>query len=79
MQQKDFKKNFKAFIWHGLFLAVASSFMDIDTIIPAMLIKAGGGEILLGFLTAIMIGGAGVLKLVFASLLSHKNEKNRSY
>ena len=33
--------NFYAFLWHAGFLAFAQNFMDIDTIIPAMLIELG--------------------------------------
>jgi len=57
-------------LWHAVFLALASNFMDVDTIIPSMLIKAGGNSVHLGFLTAIMLGGSSVLQLVFAPMLS---------
>jgi len=70
------KNNFIAFIWHGIFLALASNFMDVHTIIPSMLIKAGGNAIMLGILTAIMIGGASLMQIVFANYLSnHANKK----
>ncbi len=69
------KHNFFAFLWHSTFLALASSFMDVDTIIPSMLIKAGGDSIHLGILTAIMLGGSTLFQLVFASYLSNKNFK----
>ena len=52
------KVNFLSFLWHALFLALAKNFMDVNTIIPAMLIKSGGTTTDLGILTAIMIGGA---------------------
>lgn len=66
------KHNFRSFLWHAVFLALASNFMDVDTVIPSMLIKAGGNEIHLGILTAIMLGGAHFMQLVFASFLSGK-------
>jgi MFS family permease len=69
--------NFFALLWHAIFLALASNFMDVDTIIPAMLIKAGGGKIHLGFMTAIMLGGATVLQLVFAGFISHRPRKKK--
>ena len=69
------KVNFRAFIWHGIFLSLASNFMDVHTIIPSMLIKAGGGAILLGILTTIMVGGSGLMQIVFASFLSNKMHK----
>ena len=62
-------------MWHAVFLALASNFMDVDTIIPSMLIKAGGNSVLLGFLTAIMLGGSGVFQLIFAPILSKNSLK----
>lgn len=67
--------NFGALLWHASFLALATNFMDVDTIIPAMLINAGGGEIHLGFMTAIMLGGSTFLQLVFAGFISHRPRK----
>jgi hypothetical protein len=52
------KKNFHAFLWHASFLAIAKNFMDVDTVIPAMLLNAGGTQVHVGILTAIMIGGS---------------------
>lgn len=75
---EESKHNFFAFLWHAAFLALASSFMDVDTIIPSMLIKAGGTPIHLGALTAIMLGGSTLFQLVFASYLSNKSLK-RNY
>jgi len=69
--------NFFALLWHAIFLALASNFMDVDTIIPAMLINAGGGKIHLGFMTAIMLGGSTVLQLVFAGFISHRSRKKK--
>ena len=76
--EKQSKHNFFAFLWHTAFLALASSFMDVDTIIPSMLIKAGGTPIHLGILTAIMLGGAMLFQLVFANYLSNKKYKKSS-
>jgi len=64
-------RNYKAFIWHGLFLALASNFMDVNTVIPSMLIKVGANSVHLGFLTAIMIGGSSFMQLIFSAALSN--------
>ncbi|MEA3496934.1 MAG: MFS transporter [Bacteroidota bacterium] len=69
--------NFKSFLWHSIFLALASNFMDIDTIIPSMLIKAGGTPMHLGLLTAIMLGGTKIFQLIFASDISKKTFKKK--
>ncbi len=77
LTEKNSKINFNAFLWHSTFLAFASNFMDVDTIIPSMLIKAGGNSIHLGFLTAIMLGGSSLFQLVFAGFLSNKSLKKK--
>ncbi len=71
------RRNFVAFLWHALFLAFASNFTDINTIIPTMMIRAGGTPVHLGILTAIMVGGASFMQLVFVFFLARKREKKR--
>jgi len=72
------KRNFKAFVWHAVFLALTKNFADINTVIPTMLIQAGGTPFHLGMLTAIMIGGSKFMHIFFAAFLTHK-EKSRNY
>jgi MFS family permease len=69
--------NFKAFLWHAVFLALATNFMDIDTIIPSMLVNAGGNAIHIGLLTAIMLGGASFFQLLFSGLIAKKPQKKK--
>ena len=69
------QRNYYAFLWHAVFLALATNFMDVDTIIPAMMVDAGGSSLQLGILTAIMLGGARLAQLFFASFLNNKNFK----
>lgn len=71
IEKRASSRNYKAFIWHGLFLALASNFMDVNTVIPSMLIKVGANSVHLGFLTAIMIGGASFMQLIFSAALSN--------
>ncbi|MEA3458410.1 MAG: MFS transporter [Candidatus Thermoplasmatota archaeon] len=69
------KNNYYSFLWHATFLALAQNFMDINTIIPAMVIDAGGKAVQVGILTAILIGGGKVSQLFFAPFLSNKQYK----
>ncbi len=71
------KRNFKAFIWHAVFLALAQKFMDVNTVIPTMLIQAGGTPVHLGILTAVMVGGNGFMGIFFASFLTHRERKRK--
>jgi MFS family permease len=69
--------NFKSFLWHATFLAFAKNFMDVDTIIPAMLVEAGGNAMHIGIMTAIMMGGSSFTQLFFAPYLSNKTFKKK--
>lgn len=69
------KHNFRAFVWHAGFLALAKNFTDTDTIIPAMITEAGGGALHIGIMTAIMLGGSSITQLFFAPGISNKNYK----
>jgi len=71
------KSNYRALIWHGIFLSLATNFMDIDTIIPSMLLNAGGNAFLLGILTTIMVGGSSLMQIVFAGYLSNRTRKKK--
>jgi len=63
--------NFFAFLWHAVFLAFAQNFMDVDTVIPAMLIESGGGAVHVGIMAAIMMGGSSFTQLFFAPYISN--------
>ncbi len=76
-EEQESSKNFKAFIWHAAFLALASNFMDVDTVIPAMLVKVGGNSIHMGILTTIMIGGSSFMQLFFSGFLSNQSFKKK--
>jgi MFS family permease len=68
-------RNYWSFLWHATFLAIASAFMDVDTIIPSMLINAGGTSVHVGILTAILIGGTRLSQLFFAPFINSKPNK----
>ena len=71
------KRNFKSLLWHAGFLALAQVFMDVDTIVPAMLVDAGGNAVQIGILTAIMLGGSSFTQLVYAPFISNYHFKKK--
>lgn len=75
LSEKISKHNFRAFLWHATFLAFAKNFMDVDTVIPAMIVESGGGALHIGFMTAIMLGGSSFTQLFFAPYISNKSYK----
>ena len=71
------KRNFFSLLWHAGFLAFAQSFIDVDTIIPSMIVDAGGTAVHIGILTAIMLGGSSFTQLLFAPIISNFSFKKR--
>lgn len=67
-----------AFYWHAFFLAVTTSFTEVNTVMPALVLKAGGTEVAVGVLTAIMLGLPLITQLVFAGFL-HTRERKKPY
>lgn len=70
-------KNTVYFYWHAFFLALTKNFMDVNTVIPALLISAGGTEFHLGLLTTITIGGSKFSRIFFGGWLSPKPFKKK--
>ena len=66
------KRNFIAFNWHAFWLALAQTFADKNTVLPGLILLAGGGQFEIGLLTSIMIGIPLISQLLFASYLTQK-------
>lgn len=71
LEPKTSQHNYAALLWHASFLAFAKNFIDVDTIIPAMVVQSGGNAIHIGIITAIMMGGSKVTQLFFAPWISN--------
>lgn len=71
------KRNYYSLLWHASFLAFAQVFMDVDTIIPAMMVDAGGSAVQIGILTSIMLGGSSFTQLIYAPFISNFHYKKK--
>ena len=71
------KRNFYSLLWHAGFLVIAKNFIDVDVIIPAMMVDAGGTAMHIGILTAIMLGGSSFTQLIFAPFISNYSFKRK--
>lgn len=71
------QRNFYAFLWHASLLAFAKNFIDVDTVLPAMLIESGGTSTHVGIMTAILLGGIRFAQLFFAPYISNKPYKKK--
>ncbi|MGK9369917.1 hypothetical protein ACSSWA_13555 [Melioribacter sp. Ez-97] len=71
------KRNFFSLIWHAFWLALAEAFADKNTVMPALILFAGGAQTEVGYLASIMIGVPLLSQLLFAVLLSGKKYKKK--
>jgi MFS family permease len=71
-------RNYWALIWHAVWLALAITFADVNTVLPALILIVGGTQLHIGILTSIMIGIPLISKLLFAGYLKEK-ELKKSY
>jgi MFS family permease len=68
-------RTYTGFLWHAIFLSLTTTFTDVNTIIPALILSVGGGAIHVGIVSAIVIGLPVVTKLFFSSFLSSRKRK----
>ncbi len=68
-------RNYYALLWHATFLALTVTFTDVNTVLPALIVGAGGNDLHIGLLTAIMIGTPIAGQVLFASYLHLKPRK----
>jgi MFS family permease len=69
------ERNYYAFLWHATFLALTVAFTEINTVLPSLIVKVGGGTLAIGLLTAIMVGTPIIGQLLFASYLHMRSRK----
>jgi hypothetical protein len=72
MHQSTERRNTIGFLWHAVWLALATTFTEINTVLPGLIVQAGGRELHVGILTGIMVGIPLVAQLVFAGFLARR-------
>ena len=63
------KKIFYAFIWHGLFLALTMSMLDLNTVFPSLIDEMTHSKFIFGILYSIMLGVPIIFNIVFSHYL----------
>ncbi|NLW11530.1 MAG: MFS transporter [Clostridiaceae bacterium] len=59
-----------AYIWHGFFLALTMSMIDLNTVFPSLISSFTSSKTLFGTLYAVMLGGPLVFNLIFSHYLA---------
>ncbi len=68
----SWKTIYGIFIWHGFFLALTKSMLDLNTIFPALVTSLVDSTTLFGFLYAIMLGVPFVFNIFFGHYLQSR-------
>ncbi len=68
-------RNYLGFLWHAVFLSITITFTEVNTVIPAMILKIGGSELQIGLAGAIMIGVPLIAQLNFSGFLHGRRRK----
>lgn len=63
------------FIWHGFFLALTKSMLDLNTIFPALVTNLTDSKTLFGVLYAIMLGVPFIFNIFFGHFLNSRRHK----
>jgi len=72
---RDSRHNFIAFLWHALFLAFVTTFIDVNTVFSSLILKIGGTSIHVGVLTGIAVGLPLITQIFFAGFLAGRPRK----
>jgi MFS family permease len=71
------KKIFFAFIWHGLFLSLTMSMLDLNTVFPSLIDEMTHSKFIFGILYSIMLGVPLVFNIIFSHYLKKYKRKKK--
>lgn len=66
-----------AFIWHGFFLALTVSMLDLNTVFPALVTTLTESKIVFGALYSVMLGVPLIFNVIFSHYLRNKRYKKK--
>lgn len=68
----SWKTTYAIFIWHGFFLSLTKSMLDLNTIFPALVTSLVDSKTLFGFLYAVMLGVPFAFNIFFGHYLQSR-------
>ena len=75
-EEKNTKRTYIIFIWHGAFLALTKSMLDFNTVFPALISNLIESKIIFGVLYSIMLGIHLTLNIILSSFM-HTRRYNK--
>lgn len=67
---KQLKKSYGIFIWHGFFLTLTMSMIDFNTVFPSLISTLVDSKIIFGLLYSIMLGAPKLFNIVFSHYMN---------
>ncbi len=74
---KQEKRSYIAFIWHGFFLALTMAMLDLNTVFPKLISTLSSSKYIFGGLYSILLGAPLIFNLIFSHFLKDKNYKKK--
>jgi MFS family permease len=71
------KYTYFAFIWHGFFLALTMSMLDLNTVFPTLINTLNSSKYVFGLLYTIMIGAPLIFNVIFSHYLRRFKQKKK--
>lgn len=77
LNKNNLKIKFVIFIWHGFFLALTMSMLDINTVLPSLIMELIDSKVVFGFLNSIMLGVPLVFNVIFSHYMQYHQYKKK--
>ncbi len=74
-RKSSLKYVYFAYIWHGFFLAVTVSMLDLNTVFPALITTLSSSRIIFGLLYSVMLSVPLIFNVIFSHYLRTKKHK----
>ena len=75
-EEKNIKRTYLIFIWHGAFLGLTVSMLDFSTIFPALISNLTESKIIFGLLFSVMLGTPLIFNIILSSFMHvHRYKK----
>lgn len=66
-----------AYVWHGFFLALTMSMIDLNTVFPALVAELTVSKVIFGLLYTVMLGAPLIFNLLFSHYMKTKAHKKK--
>ena len=79
IEEEGVKRNYRLFVWNGIFITVAFAFVSPGIVLSAFMYKLTASNFYVGLVSTIMISGWIWPQLVISNLVEHRERKKPFY